>query len=131
MPLGIFLAVVGMIDVYENIADDSIFERAYGVILYVSYYLLFEGVFGKSPAKFITRTTVVSVDGRKPNFGSIVLRTLCRLVPFDQISILIEKNDCCWHGTWSKTEVVRVPSIQSNIVDGDSGEDIENSDNDS
>ena len=120
-----------MIDVYENITDDSIFERAYGVILYVSYSLLFEGVFGKSPAKFITRTTVVSVDGRKPNFGSIVLRTLCRLVPFDQISILIGKNDCCWHDTWSKTEVVRVPSIQSNIVDGDSGEDIENSDNDS
>ena len=41
LPLGIFLAVVGMIEVDGNIADDSIVEKITGVILYVSYYLLF------------------------------------------------------------------------------------------
>ena len=88
-------------------------------------------LFGKSPAKFLTGTTVVSVDGSKPNFGSIVLRSLCRLVPFDQLSILIGKNDYCWHNSWSQIEAVRIPSIQSNIVNGNGGKNIGNSGNDS
>ena len=45
LPLGIFLAVAGMIEVDENIADDSIVEKTTGVILYVSYYLLFGWAF--------------------------------------------------------------------------------------
>ena len=65
----------------------------------------------------------MSVDGSKPNFGSIVLRSLCRLVPFDQLSILIGKNEYCWHDSWSQIEVVRIPSILSNIVNGNSGND--------
>ena len=41
LPLGIFLAVAGMIEGEGSIDDDSIVEIITGVILYVSYYLLF------------------------------------------------------------------------------------------
>ena len=123
IPLGIFLLLLGLNS--DVIDEDPIVQRITGVILYFSYYLLFEGIFGKSPAKFITKTVVVSSNGSKPSFVSILLRTLCRFVPFDQISLLIGKNDRCWHDAWSKTEVVMASSVHSNQVNTSDGENIE------
>ena len=75
-----------------------------GIVEYILYYSLFEGLTGKSLAKFITRTKVVDKDGEKPDFRTIFIRTITRLVPFEWISFMGEGTG--WHDTWSKTIVV-------------------------
>jgi len=65
------------------------------------YYFVFEAVFQRTPAKLITNTKVVMLDGSKPSGGTIAKRTLIRIhVPFAPFFF--------WHGRWSKTEVVKV-----------------------
>lgn len=69
----------------------------------ILYYIFFEGIFGRSVAKFITGTIVVNENGLKPDFGTIVKRTFCRLIPFDALSFLGNRG---WHDSISDTYVV-------------------------
>jgi len=73
------------------------------LLLYMSYYNLFEIWLGKTPAKFITRTRVVTLRGEKPGGLDIMGRSLCRLIPFDTLSFLFGAD---WHDRFSKTIVV-------------------------
>jgi uncharacterized RDD family membrane protein YckC len=79
------------------------------ICVFFLYYLIFEYFLQKTPAKFITRTKVVSLDGSKPSMGTIALRTLCRLVPFDVISSIGTPKDerTWWHDRWVNTRVVK------------------------
>ena len=65
--------------------------------------MVFEQCLGKTPAKYITRTQVLAVDGKKPAFAAIVVRNLCRFIPFEAFSFLGEKG---WHDQFSNTIVV-------------------------
>ena len=69
------------------------------------YYTLFESIFGFSPAKIFTSTNVVTSDGEKPTFLNILGRTLCRFIPFDQLSFLKAKP-IGWHDGFSNTAVI-------------------------
>ena len=73
----------------------------------LGYYIFFEGVFGATPGKMITRTRVVRLDGSKPRIWQIVGRTFARLIPFEALSFLGSSPG--WHDRYSKTRVVRVP----------------------
>ena len=73
------------------------------LLLYMSYYNLFEAWLGKTPAKFITRTRVVTLRGEKPGWLDILGRSLCRIIPFDALSFLFGAD---WHDRFSKTIVV-------------------------
>jgi uncharacterized RDD family membrane protein YckC len=70
----------------------------------VAYYLVFEGLWGRTPGKWVCGTRVVDEDGRKPAFGTVVKRTLCRFIPFEPFSFLGERG---WHDSISKTRVIR------------------------
>ena len=94
--LAFALALVGL---------DAILDQIPDVVLWWSYYLVFEGAWGVTLGKVVTRTRVVTVDGSKPNLGQIALRSVIRVVPFDGLSFLLA--DTGWHDTWSKTRVVR------------------------
>jgi uncharacterized RDD family membrane protein YckC len=74
-------------------------------IVFFFYYLGFEALFGKTPAKWITGTRVVTTRGRRPRFAQILGRTFTRLVPFEAFSFLGRKASG-WHDTWSGTRVV-------------------------
>jgi uncharacterized RDD family membrane protein YckC len=80
-------------------------------IMLFLYYFAFEAVFQKTPAKFITGTKVVTVDGSKPEIGTIALRSLIRFVPFDAISMYTGKEvankGTWWHDRWVTTRVVK------------------------
>ena len=76
------------------------------VLPYIIYYLLFESIWQKTPAKFITKTRVILENGSKPKFNNILIRTLLRLVPFDWLTYLSSKNPIGWHDRFSKTLVV-------------------------
>lgn len=70
------------------------------------YYFLFELLTQRTLGKFITRTKVVSFDGRKPTLRSVLIRTIGRYIPFEVFSFVGSRNPSGWHDTLSNTAVV-------------------------
>ena len=97
----VLLVVLGVIFI-----ENQVLVYAVNYLFIVFYYTLFEATTGRSPAKFITGTKVVDMNGNKPDLSTILTRSFCRLVPFDIFSFLGE-TDKGWHDKWSKTRVVK------------------------
>lgn len=73
------------------------------------YHFLFEVTLGRTPAKFLTGTRVVSANGGRPSALQILGRTCIRYVPFEPFSFLFGGNlPSGWHDQWSKTRVVKI-----------------------
>lgn len=89
-------------------------EYLLGYVIAFIYYSIFEGTLQRSPAKFITGTKVVNFDGTKPSFGTILKRSLCRMIPFNPFSFLGEP-DKGWHDSISETYVVVVKKYEEAI----------------
>lgn len=70
------------------------------------YYFFFEALTYRTPGKMLCQTRVMRVDGDDPGVGTIVARTLVRLVPFEEFSFLGALNGG-WHDRWTGTCVVR------------------------
>ncbi|HSX09431.1 MAG TPA: RDD family protein [Candidatus Saccharimonadales bacterium] len=75
-------------------------------VIFILYYTLSEGLWGKSPAKFITHTRVIRESGQPLTLYITLLRTLCRCIPFDTFSFLFSKNPQGWHDSLPKTIVI-------------------------
>ncbi len=76
----------------------------YGSVVICVYYMFFEGLWGRTPAKMILGTKVTDLKGQPPTFGAIAKRTLARLVPFEAFSFFGQTG---FHDKASKTQVVR------------------------
>lgn len=72
----------------------------------LAFYLFFEWRVGRTPGKFLTNTCIVTSDGARPGFWRLVLRSACRLVPFNVISIYLGADRRSWHDLISDTCVV-------------------------
>ena len=86
------------------------FEMSFDVILliiFVSYYIIFEGIAGKTLGKLLTKTKVQSHDGNKPKFINIIIRTLVRLIFIEVISFFTQ-HPLGWHDSLSKTQVIEL-----------------------
>ncbi len=70
----------------------------------IGYYLVMEGIWQRTIAKFITKTKVVMKDGSKPDFAHILGRSFARLIPFEAFSFLF--TPVGWHDSLSGTLVV-------------------------
>lgn len=78
------------------------------VIMFLSYflyYIILEIKFQKTLGKMITKTKVVTYDEKVPSNNDIIIRTLLRCIPFDNISFLIVKNG--FHDMFSRTKVIK------------------------
>lgn len=76
------------------------------------YYIVFEGLFGTTPAKIITNTLVVNNEGKRAKFSNIFKRTLIRFIPLESLSFITYG----WHDNWSDTNVLKLkPSKISGI----------------
>lgn len=80
----------------------------------IFYYTITEAFLGRSLAKLITGTTVVDENGQKPDFGTILKRSLCRLIPFDALSFL-GNSGRGWHDSISDTYVVNKKDLAENL----------------
>jgi hypothetical protein len=69
------------------------------------YYFLTEYFFNKSIAKFLTRTKIVNKKGIQPTVKELLIRNLCRFIPFEQFSFL-GSNSKGWHDSFSNTTVI-------------------------
>jgi uncharacterized RDD family membrane protein YckC len=68
------------------------------------YYTIFEAIFKRSPAKWLSISKVVNKKGGKPAFWQIIVRSLIRLTLID--CFFIPFFDKPLHDYLSKTEVV-------------------------
>ena len=75
-----------------------------GIFNYLIYYALLEKLLkGKTIGKFITGTRAIRTDGEELTFKDALLRSLCRLVPFEAFSGF----GLLWHDSWTNTMVVK------------------------
>lgn len=81
-------------------------EWLFGAFVILFYYTLTEYFFkGKTLGKLITKTRAVTLDNERLDFKTVLKRSLCRLIPFEQFSFLSE-NDAGLHDKLSKTKVI-------------------------
>ncbi len=98
--LGIVFALFGL----ENILDDDISSRIFGMLLIVAYYFILEASIGTSIGKLICGYTVINQYAEKPSISAILGRSFSRIVPFEAFSCFAERG---WHDKWSNTYVVK------------------------
>lgn len=78
------------------------------LIIVCIYYSSFEYFKGQTVGKMVTKTQVVGIDGSKPSFLNILLRTILRFNPFDVFSYLFG-NEQGTHDVLSKTKLIAKP----------------------
>lgn len=105
--LGIVLAIVSppALSVFKN--ENKWLDYLLGFIAGMIYYSILEYTTGRTVAKFITKTKVVTEAGEKPDLGTILLRSFCRFIPFEAFSFLGSEASG-WHDKLSKTKVIDI-----------------------
>ena len=105
--LGITFAILAPQYLYVFDENHPGLEYLVAFCIYSFYYITMETLTGRTVGKLITKTKVVDSNGNIPSFKAILIRTLCRFIPFDAFSYL--GNDSSgWHDKFSKTMVVKV-----------------------
>jgi uncharacterized RDD family membrane protein YckC len=84
-------------------------EIGLGIVTMLVYYVLFEGLWGRTLGKLVCGTRVVDEGGLRPRFTQVLGRSFARLIPFEAFSLLFAADDDPrgWHDTLPKTRVVR------------------------
>ena len=85
------------------ISEDEL-QILFAVIL-ILYYVLFELITGSTIGKYITGTKVITANGGKPTIFNILIRTLCRFIPFEALTFLGPRT-IGLHDIFSNTLVV-------------------------
>jgi uncharacterized RDD family membrane protein YckC len=80
----------------------------FGSCIYIGYYTISEGFFGRTIGKLATRTIVLKDNRDKINFKDALLRSLCRFIPFEALSGFGYRP---WHDQLTKTMVVKKPDL--------------------
>lgn len=82
------------------------FVIAYMIVIfnYIIYYTILEKLLhGKTVGKFITGTHAIRMDGNELTFKDALLRSICRLIPFEMFSGF----GIPWHDSLTDTKVVK------------------------
>ena len=74
----------------------------FAIAIMLAYYAGCETLFGRTLAKLVTGTRVVSETGEPATFRQVLIRTLCRMVPCEPFSCLGDPP-VGWHDRWSGT----------------------------
>jgi uncharacterized RDD family membrane protein YckC len=80
------------------------------MFLFPIYYIVGEFYFQKTIGKFFTKSVVVDEYGDKPDFQTILVRTVIRFIPFEPFSFFADNRG--WHDKWTKTYVIRKDEIE-------------------
>ena len=85
-------------------------EYVFSFAILSAYYIVFEGLFARTPGKFACGTRVVDESGGPPSWGQVCGRTFARFIPFEPFSLLLSDDSerTGWHDTLPKTRVVLV-----------------------
>jgi len=107
--LAIFLIVVALmivaavIDAELMAKIEKVPDFIINITAMTTFYVFFEGIWGRTPGKFILGTMVLTDDNTRPTIKTVFIRTLCRFIPFEPFSFFGERG---WHDKISDTKVV-------------------------
>lgn len=104
--LGVILAIVAPEKLELLSEGNALLEYAFGFATGMFYFTILESSTGKTFAKMITKTRVVTEYMQTPNFSTLFVRSLCRFIPFEPFSFLAT-DGIGWHDTLSKTRVIK------------------------
>jgi uncharacterized RDD family membrane protein YckC len=108
-PLGIGLFTFAIGTVLSALGLEALLMEANGMLMgfliVMTYYCVLEGLTSRTLGKFITGTYVVTDEGLKPGFATILGRTLCRFIPFEAFTFLF--SSVGFHDRLSHTRVVK------------------------
>ena len=102
---GVIAQMNGDKDFMVNFVKNDMAQYTFVTCISLFYYNVFEIFFARTVGKYITQTIVVDENGEKPNHETILVRSLCRLIPFEIFSFLGMPSRG-WHDSISKTYVV-------------------------
>jgi uncharacterized RDD family membrane protein YckC len=102
MAIGTLLGSLGQ----EKLLLDELNRNLIGCGTIIFYYVFWEGITGRTPGKLVTGTYVVTDEGLKPSFATILGRTLCRLIPLEAFSFIL--GSIGFHDRLSHTRVVKL-----------------------
>lgn len=123
--------VIGLLTYFIDLADDTYYDETFyllvrnfliGLVFTMGYYFIMETTLGRTIGKFATQTVVVTDEGLQPTTRHILIRTLCRLIPFDAFSYL--GSGVGWHDTISKTRVVKITAYEYQVINQSELEEI-------
>ncbi|MGV6830147.1 MAG: RDD family protein [bacterium] len=92
--------------------DNTLTDYLFSFIILVGYYSIIEALTARSIGKFITQTKVINEEGEAPDFKDALLRSLCRLIPFEALSFL-GSDGRGWHDSITNTYVVDVKKFEA------------------
>ena len=96
-PIGDFL--------FSFIFDFNGLEAVVIYVFYIFYCFVFEFLLNATPSKYLTQSRLIAVEPVKLNVSTVLLRTVCRVIPFEAWSFLFAKAG--WHDSLSNTRVVK------------------------
>lgn len=96
----------------DHLANDVWLQYTFTACIALFYYNVFEIFSARTVGKLVTQTIVVDENGEKPNHETIMVRSLCRLIPFNALSI-IGFPARTWHDSISKTYVVDKRALEA------------------
>lgn len=117
--LGIMLGILALMGIEEPL--DAFGEMGilgnlvFTIVLNTTYFMAFEVPTQRTLGKYITKTMVVLEDGSKPGAETILVRSLCRLIPFEAFSFLGELGRG-WHDSISDTYVVDIRKFEDSKI---------------
>ena len=91
VPIYIYIVSEKLIPIYGFISQ---------ILLFILYFYILETFYNKTIGKSIMRLIII-----REKRSDTLVRTLCRLIPFDTISFLFNNQKALWHDTISKTTV--------------------------
>ena len=94
-----------LVDIRERSLSFILLVYLIAIFNYLFYYVLCEKLFnGYTLGKYITGSRAIREDGNPLTIKDVLLRTLCRFVPFEVFSGFKIRP---WHEEWSRTMVVK------------------------
>lgn len=109
--VAIIAELLGSESVLEVLYDlenmNRLIDKLVSSVIFIIFYSILESISQRTIGKLITQTKVVLENGEKPPLETIIIRSLCRIIPFEPFSFLgnIPRG---WHDTLSKTYVVDI-----------------------
>lgn len=108
--LGEFTGYYGLSDFWNGLS--VLQDYLFSYMLLLLYYFIFESLTHRTLGKYATNTKVIMITGETPNYKAILLRSFCRLIPFDALSFL-GTNGKGWHDSISNTYVVDIAKYET------------------
>ena len=114
MAIALLAELTGSYSLYEWFieSDSRLSDYIFGIIILLIYYIIIESITSRSIGKYLTKTKVVLEDGSEPGVKDVILRSLCRIIPFEVFSFLGETGRG-WHDSISDTYVVDIVKFEA------------------